>query len=273
MLTEKYRDQFEEHTRLSEYFEPDDFILMSDPQGYSAFFKIAYAQVLGLNSILFADEFNAIAAKGPRIAGAVPAVPTPSGAFVEMQFLSPDRDNRIIQVRPTLFALYRPIGALINLAGQLVPPQPEFADVLVQWANPLSSVRGGTDKAADIRLNLNGGTNGIPQQVGGAFGGMINGLDIYTRDDPNEDYDIFVIHGVAPGYRILNNSFNLPIGGGATDNVGLDFDWYIGLQGYEYVIEPVTNEEYKKLKNYDYKFKTIPVGGVPQTSLIRGGGR
>jgi len=267
-----YYDKFKEHTRLSKYLEPDDFVLMSDPQGFSAFFKIGYAEAIGHMAILFADELNGILAKGARGPGVAPPAPVASGAFVEMQFLSPDRDNRVIQARPTLFALYRPIGAFAALAGQLIAPQPEFADVQVQWTNPFPSIRGGTDKPGDIRMNLNGANNGIPQQVGGAFGGVINGLDIYTRDDPNEEYDIFTIHGVSPGYRILNNSNNLPIGGGLTHNQDLDFDWYLGFQGFEYVIEPVTPEELRKLKNYDYEFRTIPVGGVPQSSMIRGGG-
>ena len=268
IMTQEFRERFVEHTRTSGYLRVGDFIEINDPAGNVAFMKIAFAEVMGQFPILFADEFDNIAAKGARAAaGAAPNNPTPSGPFVAMDFLTPNREDRLIQVRPTIVALYRE-----NIvAGQLVAPTPEMVDVLIQWVSPLNSQRGGTDIESIVRLGINTGNSGIPQNVGGTLNGFMNALDIYTRDDPNENYDLFILSGMEPGYRILNNSPTFPIGGGLTPNENLDFDWYICFQGYRYVMEPVTREEYDALKRKDIIPRSIGVGGVPNVSTIRGG--
>ena len=106
---------------------------------------------------------------------------------------------------------------------------------------------------------------------------MVAAPKIYARDDPNEDYDVFVLHGTVPGYRVLNNHYLLNMGGPSVPplnivNTGLNFDWYLDFVGYKYVMEPVSPSEYDKLKNYKIKFKPVVVGGVPQSSMIRSGG-
>lgn len=278
-MTYKYRDfKFKEYTRTSKYLKPDDFIMMNDPEGFVAFMKVAQAEVIGLTAILFADEFNGIPSPlgGVRPAGAPPPVPTASGPFVPMNFLTPSRDNRLIQARPTIFALYRQTAPPNALAGQLVPYNQNMVDVWVQWVHPFYANRGGSEQQSALRMNVNSGAGGIPQNVGGKLGGAVSAEEIYTRDDPNENYDVFVMYGTVPGYRILNNHTKLDIGSGpnppAGSNVGLKFDWYLAFQGYRYVIEPVSANEYSRLKEYKLPFTPIPVGGVPQSSQIRAGG-
>ncbi len=269
-MTYKFRERYKEHTRTSKYLKVGEFIQINDPDGYMAFMKIAYAEVMGQFPILFADEFDAIAAKGVRAAaGDAPNPPTPSGPFITHEFLTPNREDRIIQVRPTMAALYRSGVA----AGQLAIPTPEMVDVLLQWTNPIQSQRGGSDIQSQIRLNISSGNGGIPQNVGGTISGSMNALDIYTRDDPNENYDMFVLSGMEVGYRILNNHITFPIGGGATPNAHLDFDWYLCFQGYRYVMEPVNEREYDLLSDYKLPFTAVEVGGVPNVSMIRGGGK
>lgn len=269
-MTYKFRERYKEHTRTSKYLKVGEFIQVNDPDGYVAFMKIAYAEVMGHFPILFADEFDAIAPKGVRAAaGDPPNVPTPSGPFITHEFLTPNREDRLIQVRTTMAALYRS-G---NAAGQLVVPTPEMVDVLIQWATPLQTQRGGSDVQSQLRLNINSGSGGIPQNVGGTVNGYMNALDIYTRDDPNENYDTFILSGMEPSYRILNNHITFPIGGGVTPNANLDFDWYLCFQGYRYVMEPVSQKEYDLLIDYKLQFTAVSVGGVPNVSMIRGGGR
>jgi|GEM_PF-2442040 len=271
-MTYKYREfNFKEHTRVSQYLKPGDFIQINDPDGFVAFMKIRFAEVMGLFPILVADEFDPIVAKGVRLAGGPVLPATPSGPFVAMEFLTPSREDRLIQARPVIVALYRP-NIAIATAGQLVPPQPAFGDVYVQWVHPFQTNRGGTDQSAPITMSINSGAGGIPQQPGGRLGGVINALDIYARDDPDEEYDVFVLAGTEPGYRVLNNHPTFDMGGGGTPNADLDFDWYLVFQGYRYVMEPVSEKELKKLRNYEEKFRAISVGGVPQASTIRAGG-
>ena len=274
-MTEKYEKwKYTEYTRTSKYFKPDNFIQILDPDGFTAFMKIVFAEPLGHFPILVCDELSPIPSSGAgvaRPAGAPPYNPSATGDFVAMRFLEPTREDRLIQARPLLYALYRrpPAG---NFSGQLVPPTPEMSQVWLQWVHPLQSGRGGTDKPANLTFNVIGGTGGIPQNVGGTFGGSIPATKIYARDDPNEDYDVFVLHGTVPGYRVLNNHYLLPMGGMANQNAGLNFDWYLDFVGYKYVMEPVSASEYGKLKDYKMKFQPVVVGGVPQSSLIRAGG-
>lgn len=271
-MTYKYREFFyKEYTRVSKYLKPGEFIQINDPDGFVAYMKIVFAEPMAMIPILFADEFDIIPPKGIRAGGVQVIPPNPMGGFVAMEFLTPNRENRLIQARPIIFALYRPEDPPDN-RGQLVPEQPQFQDVWLQWTHPLQDNRGGTDQPAPITLNINSGGGGIPQEPGGRLGGVVNALDIYARDDPNENYDVWVLSGTEPGYRILNNSPTFPIGGGLTPNNGLDFDWYLAFVGYRYVMETVTPEELKKLTAYELKFTPIGVGGIPQTSTIRAGG-
>jgi len=272
-MTYKFKEFFfKEYTRMSKYLKPGDFIQINDPDGFVAYMKVVLSEPMAMIPILFADELSGIAAKGVRAAGGAVIPPVPMGAFVAMEFLTPNREDRLIQARPVIFALYRPTDPPNPFDGQMVPPQPQFSDVLLQWTHPFQDQRGGTDKAAPLVVNINSASGGIPQNPGGSLGGVVNALDIYSSDDPNEDYDLWVISGTEPGYRILNNSPAFPIGLGASPNVGLDYDWYLAFVGYKYIIEPVTSEELTLLKNYKLKFTPIGVGGVPQASAIRAGG-
>jgi len=224
------------YDRLRYYLEPDDFIKLIDPEGNWKFLKVMSSEPMGQERVQFADAANGIAAGGVS-----------DNNRVAFQYLEPARQNRLFQIRPTIFAINRTTGLLID--EDTIPPSIEM-----EWGMPAGNVRGGTDVPSNVTMNGIANNN-----VGGITGGRIPVNQIYNRDDPSEVFDIWAIFGAFPDFRIVNNAL-FPLGGGGAGP--LDFDWFIGTQGYKYILGEVTSEEEEKLVNGELSYRGITVGGI-----------
>lgn len=223
------------YDRLRYYFAPSDFLMLIGPEGDFKFFKVLRDEPMGQHLVQFANAANGVAA----------------GAFsdalrVAWEFLEPSRQNRLFQARLTLVAIDRALGELVDIAT--IAPLIE-----IEWGFPSGQVRGGSD------VQFNTPMNGIANlNIGGINGGRIPGNQIYTRDDPNEVFDLWIIYGSFPDFRVLNGT-PLVLGGGAGN---LDYDWYLAVQGRKYILGDVTDDEREKLMKKELHYRGVTVGGI-----------
>lgn len=224
------------YDRLKYYLEPDDYIKFIDPEGNWQFYRVLRDEPMGQVLVLFANAANAVA----------------PGAFsdparVPFDFTEPARQNRLFQLRMTLIAISRVDQILVDPAT--IAPLVE-----VEWGHPQGVSRGGTDVTGNVTMNgiLNAG-------IGGINGGRMPGNQIYTRDDPNEVFDIWNIFGAYPDFRVLNG-MAAPLGGPAGP---LAHDWYLAIQGKKYILGDVTDQEREKLIKKELKYRGITMGGIP----------
>jgi len=221
------------------YLDPDDFVKIVDEEGSWNYYAIAKREPMGQVEVQFASGVVGVAA------GALS-----DGDRVPFTHLEPARENRLFQVRLTIFAVNRTTGNIINI--NVVPPLIE-----VEWGHGVGVARGGTDKQETVTMNT------IANVVGGVRGGRIPANQIWNRDDPNEVFDLWCIYGKYPDFRVLNG-LALPLGGGAAGN--WDHDFYLATQGMKYVLRDVTDDERKKLEERKFEFRGITLGGIEAVS-------
>jgi len=245
------------YDRLEAYLKSGDYVKLASQYDPAIFIFIESEEPMGQMNIQMANGAVPVGARAAR-AGAGTVVP-PAG-FVDAQpvafeFLEPQREDRLYQIRPTVYAIDRTTGLLVDRA--IIPPLLEL-----QWEFPRGSFRGGTDRKSTITIN-----GVINRDIGGNDGGRIPVNQIYTATDPSEVFDIFAFFDTFPAFRLLNNTRGTVGGGGGVE---LDYDWYLAVQGKKFVFRSVTAEEQKKIANDELSFRGIPSpGGVPKTLLKR----
>jgi len=217
------------------YLSPDDFIKIIDPEGNSNFFKVLKDEPLGQIKVPFANAANPIAPGG---VSDVPRVP--------FDFLEPARQNRLFQIRVNIFAIDRATAVLVDIAT--IAPLFEL-----EWGLPVGTVRGGSDITGNITMN-----GIVSNGIGGINGGRIPFNQIYTRDDLNEVFDLWLLFGTYPDFAVRNQS-TFPLGG---DGGPLAYDWYISIQGRKYILGDVNKEELEKILNRTQKYRGITIGGI-----------
>ena len=227
------------YDRLKYYLEADDFVKLVDETGDWDYYAVTKDEPMGQQLVQFANAANAVAA----------------GAFSDAQrvpftFLEPARENRLFQARVTIFAVNRTTGIIADIAT--VPPL-----IGVEWGHGVGVARGGTDKLDTITMNT------IATNVGGVRGGRMPVNQVYSRDDPNETFDLWCVFGKFPDFRVENLT-TLPLGGGGAGT--WDLDWYFGILGRKYILRNVTNEEKDKLDNHEIEFRGITLGGIEAVS-------
>jgi hypothetical protein len=89
-------------------------------------------------------------------------------------------------------------------------------------------------------------------------GGRIPFNQIYSRDDLNEVFDLWLTFGAYPDFAVRNQSA-FPMGGVAGP---LIYDWYISIQGRKYILGDVNKEELDKLLSRTQKYRGITMGGI-----------
>lgn len=225
------------YDRLKYYLEPDDYIKLIDPEGNWNFYRVLKNEPMGQMTVQFADINNLVGPGGFSDPARVP-----------FEFTEPARQNRLFQLRLTVFAVDRLTAEIVDI--QTISPL-----IQVEWGHPQGSVRGGTDVADNVTMN------GILNvNVGGINGGRIPANQIYTRDDPNEVFDIWNIFGAFPDFRVFNN------GPGALGGAGfppdLPYDWFLAIQGMKYILGDVKDEEREKLMKKTQEYRGITIGGI-----------
>jgi len=244
------------YDRMDAYLFPGEFVRFTSMFGKSQWIHIEADEPLGQIKVPFT---NAIVSMARRASRGGANNPVPPSTFLDadpipMTMLEPQREDRIYQVRPVVFAYDRTTGLLVN--RNIIPPLLDL-----EWEYPVGSRRGGTDQVADITIN------GIPNLQRGGNHGRIPVNMIYTRDDPSEVWDLFIFFKSYPAFRVLNGTRGL-VGGGA--GLELSFDWYLTFQGRKYIFRRATSEEEQKLDNGEIPYRSIPSpGGVPPTLLRR----
>jgi hypothetical protein len=149
-----------------------------------------------------------------------------------------------------VFAINRTTALLVDI--NTIAPLFEL-----EWGLPAGDVRGGTDIQRTITMN------GIANNaIGGVNGGRIPFNQIYSRDDLNEVFDMWLTFGTFPDFRVRNQS-NQAMGGAGGP---LAYDWYISIQGRKYILGDVNKEELEKLLNRTQKYRGITIGGIKAVS-------
>lgn len=246
------------YDRLEAYLAPGNYVKVASPYGPPLFIFIESDEPIGQMEIQIA---NGLVVVPPRNARAGAGTVVPPAGFVDanpipIEFLKPLREDRLYQIRPTVFAIDRTHGELVD--PDIIPPLVEL-----QWQYPSGSFRGGSDRIQN-QVAINGVLN---NNVGGNDGGRIPVNQIYTKSDPSEVFDLFVFFQSFPAFRLLNNTRGMVGGGGGIE---LDYDWYLAFQGRKFIFRNVTAEEKRKLDNLELDFVGIPSpGGVPKTLLKR----
>ena len=242
------------YDRMAAYLQPGDYVKFTSRLGNSNWLVIEADESMGQIRLRLADAAVFMAARAAR-AGPGTVVPPGfaiDGRPVDMTFLQPMRQDRIYQIIPTIFAINRTTQELIPRAG--IPPLVE-----VEWEYPAGDRRGRVDSIQNVTINgvIN---NGVGY-------GRMPASQIYTRDDPNPVFQIFVFFGSYPAFRIINNTRGI-VGGGA--GTQLDYDWYMGVQGRKYIFSTASESEQRKLNNRELPYRKIPSpGGIPPTLLRR----
>jgi hypothetical protein len=225
------------YDRSRAFLDLGDFVRVIGTEGEAAFFKVGNHEQMGNQTILMSDESQAVAV-------AAFSDPAPVG----FGFNKPVQELRLVQVRPVIYPT--PIGAGAPTPLNNVPPTVE-----VEWSSPKTRRRGGTDKRTTVTMNA------IPNIVGGIDDGRIPANQIRNIGDSNEVYDIWVMHGFEPAFRVLNGSIS-PLGGGAA--LPLQFIWYVANEGRRYVLGKPGPEELIGLKSGKIPYRSISLGGITE---------
>lgn len=245
------------YDRLAEYLSPGDYFRFTGKYGKSLWMAVERDEPIGQIRILFDNLAVAIP---PRPARAGPGSVVPPATFIdpdviELDFLEPQREDRMYQIRPTVFAIDRATQMLVPQAS--IPPL-----VLLEYQYPMGHRMAGTDRPDNVTMN-----GCINQNVGGPDNGRIPVNQIYSKSDPNEIFDMFIFFRSYPGFRVLNATRGSVGGAGFT---GLGFDWYLAFQGRKYVFRTASVDEQQKLDNHELPYRSISSpGGVPPTLLRR----
>lgn len=247
----------EPYDRMVEYLEPGDYVKLSSKYGKGVYLFIESDEPLGQMTLQMTDDGVNLDPRDPRAGpgGVVPPFTFIDAEPVQMPFLEPYREDRLYQVRPTIFAVDRDEGILVD--RDIIPPL-----VMLEWDFPDGNRMGGSDIQRSIVFN------GIPNNnIGGIQGGRIAANMIYTRSDPSEVYDMFIFFKTFPAFRLINWTRGR-VGGLGPE--GLQWDWYLAFQGRKFIFRTATAEESQKLDMRELPFRGIPSpGGVPETLLRR----
>ena len=219
------------------YMDIGDFVRIIGTEGESAFFKIANHEQIANQTVLMADESSAIAI-------GVYSDPSP----VRFDFDKPVQELRLVQARPVAYPA--PIGAGAPTPLNNLPPTIE-----VEWSSPKSRRRGGTDKRTTVTIN------GIATAVGGIDDGRIPINQIRNIGDSNEVFDLWVMHGFEPSFRVLNNSLSI-MGGVAA--LPMQFLWFITNEGRRYVLGKPSPDELSGLKSGNIPYRSVSLGGITE---------
>jgi len=222
---------------LKYYLSPDDYIKLVSPEGDWNFYRILKDEPMGLMTVQFADINNFVVPGGFSDPARVP-----------FDFTEPARQNRLFQLRTTIFAVDRNTGQIVDI-GTITPL------VQLEWGHPQGTVRGGTDVSRNITMN-----GIVNANVGGVNGGRLPANQIYTRDDPNEVFDIWNIFGSFPDFRVFNGGPGAL--GGAGGPPSLPYDWFVGIQGRKYIVGDVTDQEKESLLKKELKYRGMTIGGI-----------
>jgi len=245
------------YDRLKEYHKPGDYILLTSKFGKGIYIAIEADEPLGQVTIQMTNIAVNLPARAARAGAGLPVPPfTAIDPFpVPMDFLNVQREDRVYQVRPTIFAVNRDQGDIVNPA--VIPPL-----VMLEWEFPAGTRCGGSDIQRNVVFN------GIPNNgIGGFDGGRIPANMIYTRSDPSEMFDMHLFFKTFPSFRLINWTRGIVGGAGVA---GLQWDWYLGLQGRKYIFRNVTPDERQKLDNREMPYDSIPSpGGISETLMRR----
>ena len=239
------------YDRLAAYLQPGDFVKFTSRLGDPVWLHIEADEPMGQQvPMRLADAAVSMPARAAR-AGVGTLVP--AGSFLDagpvaMTFLEPQRQDRMYQVIPTIFAINRVTQQVIARAG--IPPLVEL-----EWEYPSGDLRGKVDSPQNVTIN-----GCINNRIG--FG-RIPANQIYTRDDPSPVFQMFIFFKTYPAFRLINSTRGIVGGGGA---IQLDYDWYLTFQGRKYVFRTATEDEQRKLNNRELAYRKIQSsGGVPPT--------
>ena len=220
------------YDRLAPYLGSDEYIKIIDFEGNVAYFKVSRREPLGNMYVQFASA-TATLASGAN-----------TGSFVGFDFLQPARENRLYQVTAQI--------ALIDIGSQKLLDTREIpAMINLEVENPSGTRRYGT---ATTQTNLV--MNTITNSVGGVSGGVIPPFLQETRDDPSHVYDMWIIFGSYPAFRVVNNTTGLA-------PLGTSHNAYILTFGMKYILIDVSADEYQALVNREFDYRAITVGGIP----------
>jgi len=245
------------YDRAAEYLRPGDYVMFSSQYGKPIWLFVEADEPLGQMKVQMTEVGVSLAGRAAR-AGA--GSPVPPFTFIDaepvrMDFLEPRREDRLYQIRPSVFAIDELTGHLID--EDVIPPL-----LMLEWDYPDGTRQGGSDRLATITIN------NIPNpDIGGPRGGRIPVNEIYNRSDLSPLYDIFVFFLTAPAFRLIN--WTRGVVGDAGDE-GLQFLWFLTFQGRKYIFRRATAEEEEKLNNRELPYRSMPSpGGVPDTLLRR----
>lgn len=225
--------------RMKGYLGLDEFVKMVDFEGNYSFFKIARTEPMGLVLVEFANATNTLASAAD------------TGSFAGFDYLQPARQNRLYQVRTMIVAIDQGSGKWLDSAEI-------GARVDLEVEHPSGTRRFGTaTRQSGLTLNT------ISNTVGGVSGGRVPPYMVPVSDMPSEVYDLWVIYGVYPAFRVSNNNeAGLP----ALGDDG--YDYYIATFGMKYLVLDVSPEELDLLTAHELEYRGVTIGGVP-TSTTR----
>ena len=225
------------YDRSRAFLDLGDFVRIIGTEGESAFFKVGNHEQMGNQTVLMADESSAVAV------GAF-SDPSPVG----FSFDKPVQELRLFQIRPVIYPA--PIGAGAPTPLNTLPPT-----LQVEWSSPKTRRRGGTDKRTTVTMN------GIASPVGGIEDGRIPANQIRNIGDSNEVFDIWVMKGFEPAFRVLNGTLSI-LGGPVASP--LQFMWFVTNMGRKYVLGKPNTDELRGLKSGNIPYRSVSLGGITE---------
>ena len=231
------------HVRRQSFFQVDDIALVVDPEGDRAWYRVGGAEPLNVEALLIADASSTL------VTHASGNTPYQTG-YLNLEFLQPQREDRLFQVRPYLYAIDRANGD--KTLGKDLP-----GGLQLQVEHPIGTKRFGSDVTTNALV-----VNSVAaQNVGGVAEGAIPGDMIPVDDDMSDLFDLFCIYGTYPAINVRNYGvFTL---GGTYDRR----NWYLGFLGMKYMLADVDADQLATLHEA-FKtgrtslYKKAVVGGI-----------
>lgn len=233
------------YDRTRYYLKMGEFIKLIGFKGEKVFFRVGVVEPMGPLVSIFSDPIQGV---GAAAAGHFGAAPQESDSQLEpFSYLNPVQELRLCQIRLTMFP--------VTVAPGVFPPVANIPPVIeAEYSSPATEHRAGTDRQQNITMN------GIVTVAGGRDGGRLPGNQIRRFDDPNEVFDIFMVRGYEPAYRLANGTpFNI---GAPPPATPYNFYWYIATQGRRYILGKVKKEELKGLISRRIPYRAITLGGI-----------
>ncbi len=231
------------YDRTRYYLKMGEFIKLIGFKGEKVFFKVSLTEPMGPLVSIFSDPIQGVDAVAHF--GAAPQESDPQ--LEPFKYLEPVQELRMTQVRLTMFP--------VTVVPAVFPPVADIPPLIeVEYSSPATEHRAGTDRQQNITMNT------IVTVAGGRDRGRVPGNQIRRFDDPNEVFDIFMVRGYEPAYRIANSTpFNI---GPPPPATPYNFYWYIATQGRRYILGRVKKEELRGLLNRKIPYRAITLGGI-----------